>query len=38
MYNKFYDGNIAVDFEGNRVKLPKLKDVNAKLPRNFAGR
>ena len=30
-------GNIAVDFEENRVKLPKLKNVKAKLHRNFSG-
>ena len=33
----FTNGNITVDFEGNRVKLPKLKDVKAKLHRNFSG-
>ena len=33
----FTNGNIAVDFEGNRVKLPKLKNVKAKLHRNFSG-
>ncbi|WP_370770631.1 IS200/IS605 family element RNA-guided endonuclease TnpB [Eubacterium ramulus] len=31
------NGNITVDFESNRVKLPKLKDVTAKLHRNFSG-
>nr|WP_270249798.1 IS200/IS605 family element RNA-guided endonuclease TnpB [Coprococcus catus] len=31
------NGNITVDFERNRVKLPKLKDVKAKLHRNFSG-
>ena len=31
----FTNGNIAVDFEGNRVKLPKLKEVKAKLHRKF---
>ena len=31
------NGNITVDFECNRVKLPKLKDVKAKLHRNFSG-
>lgn len=33
----FTNGNITVDFECNRVKLPKLKDVKAKLHRNFSG-
>ena len=33
----FTNGNITVDFEGNRVKLLKLKDVKAKLHRNFSG-
>ena len=33
----FTKGNIAVDFERNRVKLPKLKSVKAKLHRNFGG-
>ena len=33
----FTNCNIAVDFEGNRVKLPKLKNVKAKLHRNFSG-
>ena len=33
----FTIGNIAVDFEENRVKLPKLKNVKAKLHRNFSG-
>ena len=33
----FTNGNIKVDFEGNRVKLLKLKDVKAKLHRNFSG-
>lgn len=33
----FTNGNIAVDFENNRVKLPKLKSVKAKLHRNFSG-
>ncbi len=31
----FTNGNIAVDFEGNRVKLPKLKNVKAKLHRKY---
>ena len=33
----FTKGNITVDFECNIVKLPKLKDVKAKLHRNFSG-
>ena len=33
----FTNDNIAVDFESNRVKLPKLKGVKAKLHRNFSG-
>ena len=33
----FTNGNIAVDFEGKKVKLPKLKEVRAKLHRNFSG-
>ena len=33
----FTNGNIAVDFECNKVKLPKLKGVKAKLHRNFSG-
>ena len=33
----FTNGNITVDFEGNRVKLPKLKGVKAKLHRKFSG-
>ena len=33
----FTNGNITVDFEENRVKLPKLKNVKAKLHRNFSG-
>ena len=33
----FTNSNITVDFECNRVKLPKLKDVKAKLHRNFSG-
>ena len=33
----FTHDNIAVDFECNRVKLPKLKGVKAKLHRNFSG-
>ena len=33
----FTNGNIAVDFERGKVKLPKLKEVKAKLHRNFIG-
>ena len=33
----FTNGNITVDFENNRVKLPKLKNIKAKLHRNFSG-
>ena len=33
----FTNGNITVDFECNRVKLPKLKGMKAKLHRNFSG-
>ena len=33
----FTNGNITVDFENNRVKLPKLKNIKAKLYRNFSG-
>ena len=33
----FTNGNIAVDFEGGTIKLPKLKAVKAKLHRNFSG-
>ena len=33
----FTNGNITVDFGCNRVKLPKLKGVKAKLHRNFIG-
>lgn len=33
----FTNGNITVDFEHNKVKLPKLKNVKAKLHRNFSG-
>ena len=33
----FTNGNIAVDFEKRRVKLPKLKEVKAKLHRDFRG-
>ena len=33
----FTNGNIAADFEGGKVKLPKLKEVRAKLHRKFTG-
>ena len=33
----FTNGNIAVDFEKGKVKLPKLKNVKAKLHREFRG-
>ncbi len=33
----FTNGNIAVDFERGKVKLPKLKEVRAKLHRDFSG-
>ena len=33
----FTNGNITVDFEGNKIKLPKLKNVKAKLHRKFSG-
>ena len=33
----YTNGNIAVDFENGRVKLPKLKAVKAKLHRKFNG-
>ena len=33
----FTNGNIAVDFEGGKIKLPKLKKVKAKLHREFNG-
>ncbi len=34
----FTNGNIAADFENNRIKLPKLKEVKVKLHRCFGGR
>ncbi len=34
----FTNGNIAVDFENGKVKLPKLKGVKAKTHRRFDGR
>lgn len=33
----FTNGNITVDFENGKVKLPKLKEVKAKLHRGFQG-
>ena len=33
----FTNGNITADFDGGKVKLPKLKEVKAKLHRNFSG-
>ncbi len=33
----FTNGNIAVDFESGKIKLPKLKEVKAKLHREFCG-
>lgn len=33
----FTNGNIAVDFENGKIKLPKLKGVKAKLHREFHG-
>ena len=34
----FTNGNIALDFENGKVKLPKLKKVKSKLHRSFTGR
>ena len=34
----YTNGNIAVDFEKGKVKLPKLKEVKAKLHREFRGK
>ena len=34
----FTNENIAVDFEKGKIKLPKLKEVKAKLHRKFIGR
>ena len=34
----FTNGNIAVDFEKGKVKLPKLKKVKAKPHKNFSGK
>ncbi len=33
----FTNGNISVDFDNNKIKLPKLKQVKAKLHRKFEG-
>ncbi len=33
----FTNGNIAVDFKGKKIKLPKLKEVRARLHRKFDG-
>ena len=33
----FTNGNIAVEFESGKIKLPKLKKVKAKLHREFVG-
>jgi putative transposase len=33
----YTNGNIGVDFESGKVKLPKLKEVKAKLHRRFSG-
>ncbi len=33
----FTNGNIAIEFEGGKIKLPKLKKVKAKLHREFVG-
>ena len=33
----FTNDNITVDFERNKIKLPKLREVKAKLHRNFSG-
>ncbi len=33
----FTNGNIAVDFEGGKIKLPKLGKIKAKLHRQFDG-
>ena len=33
----FTNGNIAVDFEDRKIKLPKLKKVKAKIHREFVG-
>lgn len=33
----FTNGNIGVDYDNNKIKLPKLKQVKAKLHRKFEG-
>lgn len=33
----FTNGNIAIDFETEKIKLPKLRTVKAKLHREFVG-
>ena len=33
----FTNNNISVDFDGKKIKLPKLKEVKAKLHRNLTG-
>ena len=33
----FINGNITVDFDRGRIKLPKLKEIKAKIHRNFVG-
>jgi putative transposase len=33
----YTNGNIAVDFENGKIKLPKVKEVRAKLHKHFAG-
>ena len=33
----FTNGNITIDFDRGRIKLPKLKEIKAKIHRNFAG-
>ena len=33
----FTNGNISIDFDAGKIKLPKLKQVRAKLHRKFAG-
>ena len=33
----FTNGNIAVDFETGKIKLPKLKEVKARLHREYSG-
>ena len=33
----FTNGNIALDFDNGKIKLPKLKEMKAKIHRNFVG-